>query len=709
MIMIKKISTILILLFGPFGVAYTQVLNDECRFSTDIRYIEEYCSADGEFTNEGASPDPIINASQASNQCLGLRGENGVWFNIVPRKPAMLIRVFGTGFNGTMRNPKIVLFRSCDEYVKCSPGRSAGVDELTVDNLVVGSVYRIYVESAVGGEGSFRLCITEFFPVPFPESDCRDAVVLCDKSPFTVESLTGIGSDRNELPPGVCIGEEFASAWYKWTCDEPGSLTFTLTPNNFVNLDRESDDLDFAVFELPNGINDCSNKVLIRCMASGANVGPNGAPLPIAQWRGCNGPTGLLEGDTDLVENPGCQPGNNNFLAPLNMESGKSYVLIVNNFSRSGLGFSIEFGGTGTFLGPEVDFEIEAVQEFECDKTIVFIDNSGSETDPIVEYSWNFGSGASVTFENNRGPHSVIYESFGDKIAALTVKSSRGCTVTKVLDFFINPCCADTSNLAVTGEVTNIICHGDNNGQILAQGSAGAPEYRYSLDGQDFRLSPRFLGLSPGNYLVYIQDTKGCTNRTPLSIIEPDPISVDAGPDITIDLGDAIFLNGTFFANTNNNTILWTPEEDFEDAQRLVGEVFPKRTTTYTLTLVDEFGCTTSDQMTVTVNIIRPIYHPNVILAGNGGINNWFNLSSNPRIALGIEALRIYDRWGNLLFEGKDLPVNDPYSGWDGRAYKNGTAGSYVEQGVYVWQAEVRYLDGEVVVFAGDVTVLRDR
>lgn len=696
-------------LCGVWGELLSQVLNDECRFSTDIKYVDEYCSEEGEFTNQLASGDPIIINSPAVNQCLGLRGENGVWFNVVPRKPAILIRVFGTGFNGTMRSPKIALFKTCDEFVKCSPGRSLGVDELTVDNLVVGSVYRIYVESEVGGEGSFKLCVTDFFPVPFPESDCGDAVVLCDKSPFTVQSLTGVGKDRNELPQGICVGEEFASAWYKWTCDQPGTLTFTLTPNNFVNLDRESDDLDFALFELPNGINDCSNKILLRCMASGANIGPSGAPLPLVQWRSCNGPTGLRENDQDIEENPGCQPGNDNFLAALNMEAGKSYLLMVNNFSRSGLGFSIEFGGTGTFLGPQVDFEIDAVEAFECDKSIVFTNKSTSATDPIVEYSWNFGSGSSVNFENTAGPHTVIYDSFGDKVAALTVKSSRGCIVSKIIDFYIKPCCADTSNLNVSGLVTDVICHGDDNGQILAQGSAGAPEYRYSLDGQNFRLSPLFVGLKPGDYFLYIQDSKGCANRTMVIVNEPDPLFVDAGPDVTIDLGESTLLNATIRANTDNNIIKWSPEEDFEDPQRLITEVFPVRTTTYTLTLIDEFGCELSDELTVFVNIIRPIYYPNVILAGSGGINGWFNLSSNPRIALGIDALRIYDRWGNLLFEGTNLPINDPYSGWDGRAYKNGTAGSFVEQGVYVWRADVRFIDQEVVVFAGDVTVIRNR
>ena len=62
------------------------------------------------------------------------------------------------------------------------------------------------------------------------------------------------------------------------------------------------------------------------------------------------------------------------------MVAGESYALVINNFSRSGLGFHIEFGGTGTFLGPQPDFDLTAVQAFECDKTIIFNNLSFSET-----------------------------------------------------------------------------------------------------------------------------------------------------------------------------------------------------------------------------------------------------------------------------------------------------------------------------------------
>ena len=118
-------------------------------------------------------------------------------------------------------------------------------------------------------------------------------------------------------------------------------------------------------------------------MASGAN-GTNNVTDPFVEWQICNGPTGLISTDSDLSEQGGCQSGDNNFARALDMQSGESYALIRNNYSQSGLGFSIEFGGTGTFLGPEVDFAIEALDSFECDKTINF-------SKAIIDYiMWTF-------------------------------------------------------------------------------------------------------------------------------------------------------------------------------------------------------------------------------------------------------------------------------------------------------------------------------
>ena len=55
----------IILTFTSY-LASGQVLNDECRFAIPLPSADNYCSDDAQFTNKGATADPIF-----PNGCLG--------------------------------------------------------------------------------------------------------------------------------------------------------------------------------------------------------------------------------------------------------------------------------------------------------------------------------------------------------------------------------------------------------------------------------------------------------------------------------------------------------------------------------------------------------------------------------------------------------------------------------------------------------------
>ena len=63
---------------------------------------------------------------------------------------------------------------------------------------------------------------------------------------------------------------------------------------------------------------------------------------------------------------------------------------------------------------------------------------------------------------------------------------------------------------------------------------------------------------------------------------------------------------------------------------------------------------------------------------------------------------RIFDRWGNLVFEERNIPVSPNPGGWDG-LHGNRPAAA----GVYVYLAEVRFLNGAVLQIKGAVQLLR--
>ena len=68
-----------------------------------------------------------------------------------------------------------------------------------------------------------------------------------------------------------------------------------------------------------------------------------------------------------------------------------------------------------------------------------------------------------------------------------------------------------------------------------------------------------------------------------------------------------------------------------------------------------------------------------------------------------IKNWQIFDRWGNAIFSANDFQPNDPTYAWDGKARGDDAASA-----VYVWYVEVEFIDGEVELFKGDVTLVRN-
>lgn len=98
------------------------------------------------------------------------------------------------------------------------------------------------------------------------------------------------------------------------------------------------------------------------------------------------------------------------------------------------------------------------------------------------------------------------------------------------------------------------------------------------------------------------------------------------------------------------------------------------------------------------------IFIPNIFSPNDDGKNDFFTIQADPTHLPTIRFLKIYDRWGGLVFEKTDFPANDPPLGWDGR-WAN--SGKKVGNGVYVFQALVEFENGSFSVENGSVTVAR--
>ena len=67
-----------------------------------------------------------------------------------------------------------------------------------------------------------------------------------------------------------------------------------------------------------------------------------------------------------------------------------------------------------------------------------------------------------------------------------------------------------------------------------------------------------------------------------------------------------------------------------------------------------------------------------------------------------VHSFLIFNRWGEPVFQVYNFPTNDPAYGWNGSEN-----GKVFNSQVFTYFAEVEFIDGEVVLFKGDVILMK--
>lgn len=289
----------------------------------------------------------------------------------------------------------------------------------------------------------------------------------------------------------------------------------------------------------------------------------------------------------------------------------------------------------------------------------------------------------------------------GPGLYSVTVTDSRGCTDDTSFELTSAP-----PIIAVVDTPEPPNCFGETTCISIASVTGGSGNnFTYTINnGPRLDIDTCFTVFA-GPYLVTVFDSAGCAVDTMITIDQPSQPFVDAGEDQTIDLGTMTDpISASIISEVDIDSILWTPIETVEcntmDCQ--VVTLSPTETTSYTVTIIDENGCMTSDDLLVTVDLARNVFIPNIFSPNGDNVNDFFQLAVGNGVTT-VSYLNIYDRWGSLMFTDESfMPDDMVHRGWDGTK-----GGTLIEPGVYVFIAEVQFVDGQRVVYKGDVTVVR--
>lgn len=237
----------------------------------------------------------------------------------------------------------------------------------------------------------------------------------------------------------------------------------------------------------------------------------------------------------------------------------------------------------------------------------------------------------------------------------------------------------------------------------IADITGGVAPYTYSIDGQFFTRIDALPYSSPvlaaGNYELIIQDQNNCQLRQPVTIKSSEDRALNLGPDITIASGDSTLIEVIPPDLSVQATWINTETATFLSEYQL--RVAPALTQTYGLRLVYPDGCVVEDYLTVFVTKTSNYYAPTAFSPDEDGHNDYFRIYGGPQVRQ-ISRLRIFNRWGQLLYEQENLSADGPFEGWDGN-YLNQPAAS----GTYLFSAALEYQDGRQEIVNGTFVLLR--
>jgi gliding motility-associated-like protein len=214
---------------------------------------------------------------------------------------------------------------------------------------------------------------------------------------------------------------------------------------------------------------------------------------------------------------------------------------------------------------------------------------------------------------------------------------------------------------------------------------------------------PRQQYLTAGNFnlSVYAVNSSGCADSINQSLLV-NPLPTATLPStLTMQSGFPITIPATYSSNVVAYS--WLPDNNTLSCVDCPEPITTntKFSTKYSVSFVDSNGCKNTESVQVIVICKNAnVFVPNTFSPNGDGSNDIFYVRGKGLDR--VKSLRIFNRWGEIVFEQKDFPVNDPSVGWNGK-YKNNRP----QADVYVYQVEVFCENSEIIRFEGNVALIQ--
>ncbi|MBC6994218.1 gliding motility-associated C-terminal domain-containing protein [Neolewinella lacunae] len=281
---------------------------------------------------------------------------------------------------------------------------------------------------------------------------------------------------------------------------------------------------------------------------------------------------------------------------------------------------------------------------------------------------------------------------------SLLVTSGRGCQAQDSVKL------TAPEVMAVAVLPLDATCQDTLPGLVITDIQGGTGPYVYRTGDGPFRSPGAFpdtLRASAGVTTFALEDANGCLLTQEFTLAPAPQGSIVVTPNrVIIGTGDSVRLQVLTDLEAIGYRLTPGPEGLLTENSFFVA---PTLSTVYTVTAIDNSGCTATAEAEVLVDRYVPVYVPNAFSPNEDGRNDLFRAFGDEQVER-FREFAVFDRWGFLVasLPGPIDPADQTW-GWDGRT----ADGRLHQPGVYVYSIRADLRDGRSLVLKGEVVLVR--
>ena len=330
-----------------------------------------------------------------------------------------------------------------------------------------------------------------------------------------------------------------------------------------------------------------------------------------------------------------------------------------------------------------------------CDQGLVTFKNFTTKNEPIISTVWTFGDGG--TSQDLEPSHNFTQP--GTYVVKLEVTTQSNCTNSFSDTIWVYR----TPTATIQSRDTICLNIAEPCGGTLVNADT-LTKWQWSFgNGQTAsEQNSNMTFTAAGDYPVTLTTTNkiGCNAVATKSIhVSPLPTATPVQDPTTIISGGGTDILMNYTGNIVSYN--WIPTTRLSCTNCPSPYANPRSTTKYTVQVEDRYGCRNSgDANVIVVCGKQNFFIPNTFSPNGDGRNEIFYPKGTGLFR--IKSLRIFNRWGEVVFEKRDFAPNDPSAGWNG-TFK----GKAASPDAYIYTMEILCDNNEVIPVKGNVTLLR--